>query len=166
MSPGTFAIEKNSFLDLFIYIHVPKKMHRIRIIYERSNTPVFFLLLIVFVPPNLQSCLYCFSGPSCKVLLAKFWTQSLLKQHDQLTQAMLFGPKISILKLTVRPGFHGCLEYWRLLLVSRNLPGTLTAGTYKSPIEENDLPNLHDYVPCESSSYHRMFQNCRLIINH
>ena len=28
-------------------------------------------------------------------------------------------------------------------------PGRLTAGTYKSPLfsKENDLPNLHDYVP-------------------
>ena len=29
------------------------------------------------------------------------------------------------------------------------LPGRLTAGTYKSPIQrkEHDLPNLHDHVP-------------------
>ena len=32
-------------------------------------------------------------------------------------------------------------------------PGRLTAGTYKYPTnhqfgKENDLPNLHDYVPC------------------
>ena len=66
------------------------------------------------------------------------------KEARKNLMGFFFTPRLGFFFESTREGWssiHG---------VDSFNPGRLTAGTYKSPMKrkENDLPNLHDYIPC------------------